>query len=158
MTKLKGAMNDDFCEANEVPSNWVKWNVEGEDKIIGTLIRKWTVDNPFQAGEKTENYEVKADYGSFHNVNEKKQLIDTPVEINEGEFWSIGGKDSIAKQMTNIKIGQKVGFKYVALMESKTKGFAPAKVIKVYSPKNDDGTFKMDTEWLEENTNVHAEF
>ena len=151
MSKVKGAMNDDFSEANEVPSNWVKWNVEGEDKIMGTLVRKWLVENPYKNGEKTENYEIKADYGSFHNLDEKKRLIETPVVINEGEFWSVGGKDSIAKQMANIKIGQKVGFKFVAEMESKTKGYANAKVIKVYAPKNDDGTFKMDDEWLEEN-------
>jgi len=158
MTKIKGAQNDDFSEANEVPSNWVKWNVEAQDSILGTLTRKWSVDNQFQPGEKVENYEIKADYGEFHEVDAKKKLIETPIVVKEGEMWSVGGKESIQKQMANIKIGQKVGFKFVALMESKTKGFAPAKVIKVYAPKNDDGSVKMDTEWLEENGSVKEDF
>ena len=155
---IKGAMNDDFSDANEVPSNWVKWNVEGEDKILGTLIRKWKADNALRPGEKTENYEIKADYGSFHELDAKKKLIAEPIVIKEGEIWSIGGTDSIEKQMANIKFGQKIGLKFVALMEAKTPGFNPAKVIKVYTPKNDDGTVKVDQEWIDANTSVSGDF
>jgi hypothetical protein len=60
----------------------------------------------------------------------------------------IGGKASIERQMANIKIGQKVGFKFVDEKPSKTKGFAPSKLIKVFTPKNDDGSYKMDEEFL----------
>ena len=148
MTKIKGAQNDDFSEANEVPSNWVKWNVEGEDKIIGTLTRKWSVDNQFQPGEKVENYEIKADYGEFHELDAKKKLIEEPIVVKEGEMWSIGGEESIQKQMTNVKVGQKVGFKFVAIMEAKIPGHNPAKVIKVFVIKNEDGTPMVDAEWL----------
>lgn len=152
MTTIKGAMNDDFSEANEVPSNWIKWNVEGEDKILGTLIRKYKSANTLKGGEMVENYEIKADYGSFHELDAKKKLIAEPITIKEGEIWSVGGKESIEKQMNNIKVGQKIGFKFVALMEAKTPGYNPAKVIKVYTPKNDDGTVKVDQEWLDANT------
>jgi len=142
---------DDFSEENEVQSNWVKFNVIGEDRVLGTLIRKTQVESAYNPGEMIENYELKADYGSFHALDDKKKVIETPIVVNEGEIWSVGGKASVAKQMANIKIGQKVGFKYVDEKASKTKGFAPAKLIKVFTPKNDDGTPKMDTVWIEQN-------
>lgn len=137
--------------SNEVPSNWVKFNVPMEDKIMGTLIAKRTVKStiPGREDEDTTVYELKADVGSFHELDESKKLIETPITVNEGEIWSIGGKNAIDVQMRNIKIGQKVGFKFIDEKPSKTKGFAPAKNIKVYAPKNDDGTPKMDEEWLE---------
>ena len=150
-------MNDDFSEANEVPSNWVKWNVEAQDSILGTLTRKYEAKDTLK-GIIVENYEIKADYGEFHELDAKKKLIEEPIVVKEGEMWSIGGKESLQKQMTNVKVGQKVGFKFVALMEAKTPGYNPAKIIKVYTPKNDDGSVKMDTEWLEENGSVKEDF
>jgi len=144
----KTIVKDDFDSANEVPSNWVKWNTVGDDKIFGTLMRKMKGENAYKPGEMVENYEIKADYGSFHNVDEKKNLIETPITINLGEIWSVGGKDGIAKQMANVKIGQKLGFKYIDEKVSRTKGHQPAKLIKVFTPKNDDGSYKMDEEWL----------
>jgi len=146
-------MNDDFSEANEVPSNWVKWNVEAQDSILGTLTRKYEAKDTLK-GIIVENYEIKADYGEFHELDAKKKLIEEPIVVKEGEMWSIGGKESLQKQMTNVKVGQKVGFKFVAIMEAKIPGHNPAKVIKVYTPKNNDGSVKMDAEWLEENSSV----
>lgn len=145
---------DDFSDDNAVKSNWVKFNVIQEDKVVGTLIRVSETDSQFNPGEKVKIYELKADYGSFHELDDRKKLIDEPITIGEGEFWSVGGKAGIDKQMANIKIGQKVGFKFVDEMPNKTKGFAPAKLIKVYAPKNDDGTPKMDLEFIEKNNSV----
>ena len=151
MTKTKV---DDFDEANVVSSNWVKFNVVGEDKIMGTLVGVRTIKSsiPGKEGEMVKVYDVKADYGSFHVQDEAKNVVPEPVTITENEIWSIGGKDIIDRQMTNVKLGQKVGFKFMEQVPSKTKGFAPAKIIKVFTPKNDDGTYKMDTAWIEENT------
>jgi len=150
----KKTTTDDFDASNEVPSNWVKFNIEGEDKIMGTLIaiREMKSTLPGKEGELVKIYEVKADYGSFHELDEKKKVIDEPIVVEENSIWSIGGKPIIDRQMTNVRVGQKVGFKFTEEQPSKTKGFAPAKVIKVFTPKNDDGTAKMDTVWIEQNT------
>jgi len=150
----KKTTTDDFDVSNEVPSNWVKFNIEGEDKIMGTLIaiREMKSTLPGKEGELVKIYEVKADYGSFHELDEKKKVIDEPIVVEENSIWSIGGKPIIDRQMTNVRVGQKVGFKFTEEQPSKTKGFAPAKVIKVFTPKNDDGTAKMDTVWIEQNT------
>lgn len=146
-------MKDVFDESNEVPSNWVKFNVPQEDRIFGTLIDKRQIKSqlPGKEGELAWVYEMKADYGSFHEQDDKKKVVEEPVVINAGEVWSVGGKESIDVQMRNIKLGQKIGFKFVDELPSKTKGFAPAKRIKVYAPKNADNTYQMDEEWLKEN-------
>jgi|TARA_R100000789_G_C3022233_1_gene153761 hypothetical protein len=139
-------------ESNEVQSNWVKFYVPLEDKILGTLIAKRTMKStiPGKEAEDVNVYELKADLGSFHVKDDDDKIVAEPVKINAGEIWSIGGKNSIDIQMRNIKVGQKVGFKFIDEKPSKTKGFAPAKNIKVYALKNDDGTPKMDKEWLQE--------
>lgn len=143
-------ITDDFDESNVVVSNWVKWNVIGEDKIMGTLTGKREMKSsiPGKEGDLVNIYDIKADYGSFHVTDDAKVVVPEPIAISEGENYSVGGNNIIDRQMRNIKIGQKVGLKYTEQVPSKTKGFAPAKIIKVYTPKNEDGTFKMDTEWL----------
>lgn len=145
-------MKDVFNEENEVQSNWVKFNVPQEDKCFGTLLAKRQIKSqlPGKEGQLAWVYDMKMDYGSFHEQDEKKKVIEEPVIINAGDFYAVGGKDSIDAQMRNIKVGQKIGFKFIDELPSKTKGFAPAKRIKVYAPKNDDGSYQMDEEWLRE--------
>ena len=144
--------NDWDAPENEVPSNWISWGVPIEDKIFGTLISKRTMKSTFpgKEGEEVFIYEMKADMGSFHELDDKKNPVDEPTVIQAGEIWNVGGKPGIDKQMRNIKIGQKVGLKFIEEVPAKTKGFNPAKLIKVFAPKNDDGTFKMDEEFLKE--------
>lgn len=151
---------NDFDDTNVVPSNWISWNVPIEDKIFGTLISKKQMKStlPGKEDEMTNVYEMKADYGSFHQVDEKKKVIDEPVLIAEDEIYNIGGKSIIDRQMQNIKIGQKIGLKFIEELPSKTKGFNPAKIVKVFAPKNDDGTPKMDEVFLEERNNLDHEF
>lgn len=145
---------DDFDASNEVPSNWVKFNIPLEDKVMGTLISIREVKNsmPGKEEEMVKIYEIKTDYGSFHELDEKKKLIEAPVLVSAGEIWNIGGRAIIDKQMRNVKIGQKVGMKYIEEVAAQTKGYNPAKIIKVFTPhtKNADGSFAytMDTEWL----------
>ena len=151
MTKGK----DMFDEGNAVASNWFKTNVPLEDKISGTLIAKKQVKStlPGKEGELVWVYELKADMGSYHELDDKKKIIETPVTVAAGDFYSIGGKPMIDRQMQNIKIGQKVGLKFIEEVPSKTKGFAPQKVVKVFAPKNDDGSYLMDEEFLAEQRN-----
>jgi len=142
---------DDFSEENEVTSNFVAFNVPLEDKIMGTLIavREQESNLPTKRGKIEKVYDLKADYGSFHKLDKKKKVIDTPVIVNEGEIWSVS-KESLDSAMRNVKLGQKVGFKFMEEKEAKQAGFNPAKIVKVFTPKNDDGSFKMDKEWLEQ--------
>lgn len=135
---------------NEVSSNWAKFNVPGEDKIMGTLIAKRQIKSNLQGkeGELVWVYELKADEGQFHALDEKKKLIEEPITVEAGSYWNVGGKPGIDNQMRNVKIGQKVGYKFIDESPSKTKGFAPSKNIRVYTPKNEDGTPQMDDEWL----------
>ena len=103
-------------------------------------------------------YELKADTGSFHEVDDSKVVIPEPIVLNENEICSVGGKNAIDVQMRNVKVGQKVGFKFIDTQASKTKGFAPAKNIRVYAPKNDDGSPMMDEAWIEQNSNPGADY
>lgn len=154
MATSKPKVKDDFDAENEVKSNYVKFNVPGEDKILGTLIRVFDTVSTLNPGQINKNYDLKADYGSFHVLDDKKKLVEDPIEVKEGEIWTVGGKGPLDRQMANIKIGQKVGFKFIDEQASKTKGFAPAKLIKVFTPKNEDGTVKMDEEYLAELQNA----
>jgi len=137
-------------EENEVQSNWAKFNVPLEDKIFGTLIsKKQTKSNlPGSEGKLVNVYDIKADEGLFHVLDEKKKVVPEAVKINANEIYSVGGTVVIDRQMTNIQVGQKIGLKFIEEKPSKTKGFAPAKIIKVYAPKNEDGTPQMDEEFL----------
>ena len=139
-------------DSNQVKSNWVKFYVPKEDKVFGTLIAKRTVKSqlPGHEGEDAMVYDLKADMGSYHDVDDSKKIIPEPFIVNADEVYSIGGKNTIDIQMRNIKLGQKIGFKFIDEKPSKTKGFAPAKNIKVFAPKNDDGTPVMDAAWVEE--------
>ena len=145
-------------EENEVKSNWVKFNMPLEDKFVGTLIAKRKVKSmlPGKEGEMANVYDFKVDLGSFHELDDKKKLIEEPVVMRAGDFYSVGGKAMIDRQMQNAKIGQKIGMKYIEDSPSKTKGFAPAKVIKVYVLKNEDGSPQMDEAWLVEQQSTES--
>ncbi len=144
-------------EENEVESNWVKFNVSEEtapgaaDKVFGTLIGKRQTKSQMQGkeGEMQNVYDLKADMGQFHALDEKKKIIEEPVIIEAGSFWSIGGKPALDAQMRNIKVGQKIGFKFIDEKAAKTKGWNAAKSIRVYAPKNADNTGPlMDEEFM----------
>ncbi len=144
-------MSDDiFNESNEVQSAWVKFNVPLEDKVSGTLISKSTRKStmPGKEGQMQNIYELKADMGTWHALDDKKHVIDTPVTVESGQYITIGGTNVIDRQMKNVRVGQKVGLKYIEEQPSKTKGFAAAKIVKVYAPKNPDGSVQMDEEFL----------
>lgn len=138
-------------ESNEVVSNWMKFNVPLEDKVLGTLIGKRTMKStiPGAEGKLVNIYEMKVgEVCTFHVLDDKKKVVDEPIVLDEGAFVSIGGTAVIDRQMQNIKVGQIIGLKFIEEKASKTKGFAPAKIVKVYAPKGDDGNVKMDDEFL----------
>lgn len=152
MTKKETAAGWD-SEENEIRSNWVKFNIPLEDKIHGTLIAKRKMKSTIKGkeGEMVNIYEIQADEEtSYHVLDDKKKVVDEPVKVAIGGIYSVGGTNVIDRQMQNIKIGQIIGLKFIEEVASKTKGFAPAKIVKVYAPKDENGNPLMDEKFLAE--------
>lgn len=142
---------DIYDEENVVPNNWVKFTLIG-DNINGTLISVREVKStlPGKEGELQKIYEIKADGGSFHDVDGNKKPIKPPIEIKEGDYWNVGGGFVVDNQLRNVRLGQKVGIKFTDEKPNKTKGFNPTKIKKVYVPKDSNGLPLVDQEWLDE--------
>jgi hypothetical protein len=143
---------DNFEGMQEQKSNFVKFNKIG-DYVKGTLvdIRQIKSMLPNKQGHKSTVFELLTQIGSFHDAETKvdesgnKQILVTepPKTLGAGEYWIVGAKDDIdptgkvlspglVNQMRNVKKGQIVGFRFTEVKPSKTAGFAPAKIIKVY--------------------------
>lgn len=154
MAKAKEETGGWDSPENEVQSNWMKFNVPLEDKIHGTLVAKRVQKSSMagREGEKQNVYDIKADEATtYHKLDEMKKLIDEPITINPGDIYSVGGTSVIDRQMQNIKVGQVIGMKFIEETPAKTKGYNPAKVIKVYVPKDENGQPLMDEEFLAQN-------
>lgn len=136
---------DLFNEDNEVRTSWVKFSKVG-DYISGTLVGVREVKStlPGKEGEMTKVYEIKASAGEFHDIDDKKQVIEDPISINAGEIWNVGGGVVLDAQMRNIKLGQKLGVKFTGEKAAQKKGFNAMKIKKVYSKG------EMDEEWIKE--------
>lgn len=140
------AKKDDWGNAEEVQSNWVKFNVPEEDKVKAVFLGRRTMKSTMK-GKENENvnvYELKGIEGSYHVLDDKKKVVEEAVEVVKDAFYSVGGTSVIDRQMQNIKVGQVIGLKFIEEKPSKTKGFSPAKIVKVYQFKNDDDTLEMD--------------
>jgi len=133
-------MTNDWQDVKNV---WVKWGKVG-DNIEGTLVDVREVNSqlPGKEGQRTKVYEVKADLGSFHELDNKKNPITPPVQLTPGEIYLVGGRQGIDLQMRRIKIGQKVRVVFAEEKESKKKGFNALKIIKIQT------NGQMDEEWL----------
>lgn len=128
-------MTDQNMEGmEEVKSARVTFGKVG-DFIKGTLVDIREIDNQYGKipGEKSKIYEILAEVGSFHTINELKEVATTPIVINKGEFYNVFGKAGIDVGMRNIKKGQIVGLRFTEQKPSKTPGFNPTKVIKVFA-------------------------
>lgn len=136
------AMGDDlFDEKNEVPSNWIAFTKVG-DYFKGTLLRRELVDNKLNPGKKQWVYEFKMHYGEFHKQDGKNgPVIEPGVVINADEVWMLGSKESIDKQMRNIKLGQIVGMRLTEISPAQQKGFNDFKNVKVYNSGLMDESF-----------------
>lgn len=118
----------------EVKANRVTFGKVG-DFIKGTLVDVREIDDQYSKvpGAKAKIYEIMAEVGSFHAVDELKKVIETPVTIEAGAFYNVFGKAGIDVGMRNIKKGQIVGLRFTEEKASKTPGFNPTKVIKVFA-------------------------
>jgi hypothetical protein len=155
MSKKTSGEVDIYDDSNLQPNNWIKFSVVG-DNVNGTLtaVRETISRLPGKEGQKTKVYEIKTDGGAFHNVKDKK--IDTePTDVAAGEIWNVGGGIVLDRQMQNVKRGQKIGIKFTEERPNKNAALHATKIKRVYTPKNLDGTYKMDTEWLKQDAEAN---
>lgn len=147
-TKSKQTKSWDDPE-NEATNNFVSWSEVG-DFVLGTLVATKEVAStlPDKAGEMQKIYEIKVREASYHVLDEKKKVVEEPIVPEEESIVSVGGRKTIDGRMAHVKIGQIVGLKFTEELPSKTKGYNPTKLIKVYTPKDASGEFEMDTEFL----------
>lgn len=143
--------------SNEVKSNWMKFNVSVKDdekkadKIFGILINKRVVKSnlPGKEGEPVNVYEIRAtEPTTYHVLDDNKKLVEDAVHINPGDIYSVSGTAVIDRQMQNIRKGQIIGMKFIEEQPAKVKGHNPAKIIKVYAPKAENGEPLMDHDFV----------
>jgi hypothetical protein len=122
---------DVFDGMKEVKAAFVKFSKIG-DWCKGTFIGKRVIPSNLNPGTMQTLYDFKMHAGEFHQLDpDTKQLIETPVVIESGTYWTVSGKKAIDDAMRNIKEGQIVGFKFEKINPNKNKAFNPTKVIKV---------------------------
>ena len=137
-----------MSEWQEVKSLTVSWGKIG-DSIEGTLtdIRERDVRDDLKGIIRKKIYEVKADAGSYHEVDAKRNPVDPPVKVNQEDFYLIwGGKEAIDNGMKKAKLGQKIKVAFTEEIPPKVKGRSPFKVIKIYVGAMDDAWLGVNTE------------
>jgi hypothetical protein len=113
----------------EVASQTVTFGKPG-DFIKGT----YTGSKPVQTSlGQTVLYELKGIVGSFHNVDNKKNPVEPAVEVVAGAFYNVWrGKEgsNIEGLFKKSRLGDIVSLQFKEEKESKTKGYAPFKIMK----------------------------
>lgn len=127
-----------FDDKNEVKSKTIKWG-KVEDWFKGTLTDDTRLVPNRLSPDKGDQrvYEFLAHGGSFHNIIDK--VVDAePTVVNKGEFWTIFANKTMQSMLRSTKIGQVIGFRFVA--EEKTNpapGMNATKIVKVYRGEMD---------------------
>lgn len=138
-------------ESNEADNAFVSWSEIG-DFVLGTLVgvKETPSTLPDRKGEIQKIYSVKVRECSYHVLDDKKKVVPEAIEPDPGSVISVGGRAMIDSRMAQVKLGQVFGLKYTEEIPSKTKGYNPTKMIKVYVPKDAHGKPEMDEEYLQE--------
>lgn len=127
-------MADVFDGAQEVKPNQVSFGKKG-DYIIGYFTESKVITT---SNGDTKLYELKGIQGEYHstettddgNGNKVIKVDEKPTKINEGEFYSVWGKQAIDDLMSKSRLGQKVGIRFEEAIPSKKKGNSAFKVFK----------------------------
>lgn len=123
-----------FGADSEMSSMSVDWKTPG-DFILGTFIKA--------------RHEVETQFGLnsiYEFLAENGKSGDTV--INKGETWTVWGRnDMFNGQMNSLRPGQVVKISFVESKPSK-KG-NPAKIIKIFAPKDNTGKPVMNQEYLD---------
>lgn len=129
-----------FGADSEMSSNTVDWGKVG-DYIVGTFVKsRHGIET--QYGQNSI-YEFFAEKGQFHGKGSE-----TPTVIQKGESWAVWGRNELFNsQLNSLRPGQIVKLQYVE--DQKSRMGNPAKIIKIFAPKKNDGTPEMNQEWLD---------
>lgn len=140
-------MNNPFDDKNfgansEMTSQTVDWGKVG-DYILGTFVKaRHNVETQYGTNSI---YEIYSEKGSYHKLVNKVPIALEGV-IKKGETWNVWGRNDIFNGMMNsLRPGQVVKVVY---SEDKPTKMGTSKIIKIYTPKNNDGTPVMNEEWL----------
>ena len=120
------------------------------DFIKGTYVGKKDVNTPNGAAII---YEVKAQLGIFHPVTQDENgnnvPAENPVEVQEGEFYSIWGDrgKTIDQGFQRAKLGQIIGIQFMERVKSNTPGNKPWHKKKFV-------LFRMDESWMGEDSST----
>lgn len=123
-------MEDWEKDGVEVASQAVTFGKPG-DFIKGTYTGSKNVNTNLGP---TVLYELKGDVGVYHNVDSKKNPVEPAVSVVKGVFYNVWrGKEgsTISDLFKKAKLGDIVAIQFKEEKESKTKGYAPFKVMKV---------------------------
>ena len=152
--KEKDIFDDsNFGAESEMSASTVDWGKVG-DFMVGTFMKaRHNVET--QYGENSI-YDFYAEKGSFHKITNKIPAA-TPTTINKGETWAVWGRNDLFNgQMNSLRPGQVVKLTFTE--EQKSRKGNPAKIVKIYAPKNNDGTPVMNKEWIEAQSVTAGDF
>ncbi len=98
-------------------------------------------------GDKIEGTYIGTGY-QVSQISGEEQLH-YRLKGTDGQYWKVGSRKGIDSQMKGIKLGQVIGFEYVA--DKDVKKPSPAKIIQVWANPS-----IVDTQWLKENEEAVA--
>ncbi len=134
-----------FSKENEIKSSTMKFNKVG-DGLKGTLLEKKKQKSNYKDGEIVNFYKFKVHAGVYHDLNDEKQLIEAPVEIEPGSVIGVWGKPQLDDKLSQIKLGQIVGIRLADKTPPKVKGNYPTNVYAVYPGGTDPEYMGEDAE------------
>lgn len=119
-----------FADGNEIKSGVMKFNKVG-DAIKGTLLERKKQKSNYK-DEVVNFYKFLVHAGVYHDLNDEKQLIETPVELVEGTIIGVWGKPQLDDKLSQVKYGQIVGIRLSEKKKSATPGYNPTSIFSVY--------------------------
>ena len=120
-----------FSDENKAQTGLMKFNKIG-DAFKGTLIEKKKQKSTFNSGEMQNFYKFIVHGGEYHNLDENKQLVDTPVSLAEGSIVGLWGKPQLDDVLLACKLGQIVGIRLSARKAPAKPGNYPTNVYWIY--------------------------
>ena len=145
MAEEKDLFDDsNFGEETEVASSTIDWGKSG-DYFVGTFLKaRHGVETQFGSNSI---YEFLAEKGQYHKLTKKKPA-DEPTLINKGDNIAVWGRgDIFCGQCNSLRPGQIIKMMYV---EDKETKMGQSKIVKIYAPKENDGSPKMNQIWLDQ--------
>lgn len=152
MTEKK-AEKDIFDDSNfgadtEISGNTIDWHKVG-DYVVGTFVK--ARHNVETVHGENSIYELFCEKGTFHKKD------GTEVIVNKGDTYSVWGRNDLFDgQMNSLKPGQVIKLTFAE--ERPSKQGNPAKIIKIFAPKNNDGSVVMNATWLEAQSVTGGDF